>query len=60
MANSEGYPDPTAEKAMRNYEKRKTLARKTIVTLQNVAHLAGFDIVGKIRLREHDTGREWK
>ncbi len=60
MANSEGYPDPTAEKAMRNYEKRKILARKTILTLQNVAHLAGFDIVGQIKLKDHDTGREWR
>ena len=60
MANREGYPDPTAEKAMRNYEKRKILARKTILTLQNVAHLAGFDIVGQIKLKDHDTGREWK
>ena len=60
MANNEGYPDPTAEKAMKNYEKRKELERKTILTLQNVAHLAGFDIVGKIKLKEHREGREWK
>ena len=35
-------------------------AQKTIKTLQNVAHLAGYDIVGRIELREHRSGRIFK
>ena len=56
--NAEGYHDPTAYEAIKNIEKdeRDILARKVIKTLQNVAHLAGFDIVGKITLRDHKTG----
>lgn len=58
--NAEGYYDPTPYNAIRNIERerneRDILARKVIKTIQNVAHLAGFDIVGKITLREHKTG----
>ena len=60
--NSEGYYDPTPFKAMKNINRehdkeRNILAKKTIKTLQNVAHLAGFDIVGKITLKEHNSGK---
>lgn len=60
--NDEGYNDPTAEQAighvMREQKKQNmSQAQKTIKTLQSVAHLAGFDIVGRIELREHKNGR---
>ena len=63
--NDEGYSDPTAETAighvMNEQKKRRNdQATKTIKTLQNVAHLAGFDIVGRIELREHRSGRIFK
>ena len=63
--NDEGYNDPTAETAighvMNEQKKRRNdQATKTIKTLQNVAHLAGFDIVGRIELREHRSGRIFK
>ena len=63
--NDEGYKDPTAETAIGHVmrEQKETAAAhamKTIKTLQNMAHLAGFDIVGKIELRDHKTGRIWK
>ena len=63
--NDEGYRDPTAETAighvMNEQKKRRNdQATKTIKTLQNVAHLAGFDIVGRIELREHKSGRIFK
>jgi hypothetical protein len=53
--------DPTPFKAINNISRehdkeREILAKKVIKTIQNVAHLAGFDIVGKITLREHKTG----
>jgi len=61
--NSEGYSDPTPYHAIKNIEKRNTkqrLARKTILTVYNVAHLAGFDIVGDITLKDHNTGKIYK
>lgn len=58
--NSEGYADPTADKAVKRADKKPEQVTKTIKTLRSVAHLAGFDIVGKIVLKEHKTGREWK
>ena len=63
--NDEGYSDQTAETAighvMNEQKKRRNdQATKTIKTLQNVAHLAGFDIVGRIELREHRSGRIFK
>ena len=63
--NDEGYCDPTAETAighvMNEQKKRRNdQATKTIKTLQNVAHLAGFDIVGRIELREHKSGRIYR
>ena len=63
--NDEGYSDPTAETAIghvMNEQKRRRngQATKTIKTLQNVAHLAGFDIVGRIELREHKSGRIYR
>ena len=63
--NNEGYSDTTAETAighvMTEQRKRRSDQEiKTIKTLQNVAHLAGFDIVGRIELREHKSGRIYR
>ena len=63
--NNEGYSDQTAETAighvMTEQRKRRSGQEiKTIKTLQNVAHLAGFDIVGRIELREHKSGRIYR
>ena len=63
--NNEGYSDPTADTVighvMTEQRKRRSDQEiKTIKTLQNVAHLAGFDIVGRIELREHKSGRIYR
>lgn len=59
--NGSGYNDPTAHKAYQNIRKsRGVIANKTIKTLQNVAHLAGFDIVGRLVLRDNQTGEEFR
>ena len=63
--NDEGYSDQTAETAIGHVMKEQkkqnvSQAQKTIKTLQNVAHPAGFDIVGRIELREHRSGRIFK
>lgn len=63
--NNEGYSDPTPEQAIGHVmkeQKKQNMSQeqKTIKTLQNVAHLAGFDIVGRIELREHKSGRIYR
>ena len=63
--NDEGYSDQTAETAIRHVmteqrKRRSDQETKTIKTLQNVAHLAGFDIVGRIELRKHKSGRIYR
>lgn len=63
--NNEGYSDPTADTVIghvMNGQRKRRIDQetKTIKTLQNVAHLAGFDIVGRIELREHKSGRIYR
>lgn len=63
--NNEGYSDPTADTVIghvMNEQRKRRIDQetKTIKTLQNVAHLAGFDIVGRIELREHKSGRIYR
>jgi hypothetical protein len=65
--NASGCYDPTPYQAIKNIEReeqlndeRGILARKVIKTLQNMAHLAGFDIVGRITLLDKKTGKEWR
>ena len=63
--NNEGYSDPTADTVIGHVmteqrKRRSDQETKTIKTLQNVAHLAGFDIVGRIELREHKSGRIYR
>lgn len=63
--NNEGYSDPTADTVIghvMNEQRKRRIDQetKTIKTPQNVAHLAGFDIVGRIELREHKSGRIYR
>ena len=63
--NDEGYNDPAAETAIGHVMKEQkkqnmSQSQKTINTLQNVAHPAVFDIVGRIELREHKSGRIYR
>lgn len=59
--NGSGYYDPTAYKALKNIREDKDYkAKKVIKTIQNVCHLAGFEIVGRVKLRDVDTGEVFK
>lgn len=55
--NAEGYPDPTADKAIKRADKAPEQVSELIRTIKAVA---GFDIVGRIELREHRSGRIFK
>ena len=60
MYNGSGYYDPTPHEAIKHISERERLARKVIKTLQNVSHLAGFEIVGRIQLRDKESGEVFK
>lgn len=58
--NGSGYKDPTAEKAIKKVIETEKTVSKVIKTLQAVAHLAGFEIEGRIVLRDKETGEIWR
>jgi len=62
--NSEGYPDPTAyhgEKAVRKEEQElEKRAMRAVGMIKLLMEFAGFQIVGRITLRDVKTGKEFK
>lgn len=66
--NGEGYPDPTFGGAwgnIRREEKQKEAERlamtsNLIPVMKQTAELAGFEVVGRITLRDKGTGKEYK
>lgn len=62
--NSEGYLDPTACEGLKNVIKQEAERDKKISLLihifRDISFLAGFEIVGRITLRDKKTGREFK
>lgn len=68
--NSEGYPDPTAYKAIKNIEKERSVSLKELEsserfhqllhTLLYICDLADFKIEGRVILIDKKTGRIWK
>ena len=60
LRNGSGYKDPTAYKALKTVTEDEKTVSKVIKTLQAVAHLAGYEISGRIVLRDKKTGREWR
>lgn len=59
--NGEGYKDTTADRAIAHAEHEKIPARvsEVVHTLRLIADLTGFEIVGRIHLRDRATGREF-
>ena len=59
--NPSGCYDPTAMEAIDNLNKdRVEAARKVIKTMQNVAHLGGFEVANRILLRDKESGEIWR
>lgn len=58
--NGSGYVDPTAEKAIKNLNKADKRVSQTIKCIQAVAHLGGFEIEGRVALRDRETGFIWR
>lgn len=66
--NSEGYADPTAGQAwgnMRRAEKQQEAERLTAISnlipvIKQTAELVGFEVVGRITLKDKTTGKEYR
>ena len=63
-----GYPDPTAGSAWRNIRKeenRREAERIAVISnlipiMKQTAELAGFEVVGRIVLKDKRTGKEYR
>lgn len=62
--NSEGYPDPTAYNALKPIIKEEheldKKAHNLVNVLKFIVEWAGFEFVGRIKLKHKKTGKEFK
>ena len=58
--NGEGYPDPTAYEAIKNIEKEMAKLNWLVKTLHSVSELAGYQIEGRVVLKNIETGKIWR
>ena len=58
--NSEGYSDPTAGNAISSADKPPEVVLWLIKTFREIASLMGYEIVGRVTLRDKKTKREWR
>lgn len=62
--NSEGYRDPTAGEAVgtaaKEEKKRNEAVTSLITMLKQIISLAGFELVGRIVLKDKGTGKEYR
>ena len=57
--NADGYYDPTAYRALKNIESEKRF-QKLLRTIFDLCELSGFEVEGRIVLRDGVTGRLYK
>lgn len=58
--NKEGYPDPTAGDAIREADWPPEDLSRAIRLMKFAADCLGFEVVGRIVLRDAETGRVWR
>lgn len=67
--NQEGYNDPTAgvavgevtrEERQREAKEKNAAVTSLITMLKQIISLAGFELVGRIVLRDKETGKEYR
>ena len=66
--NSEGYSDPTPGTSwsnMRKAERQQEAERMAVISnlipvMKQTAELAGFEVVGRITLKDKATGKEYR
>lgn len=58
--NASGCVDPTAYQAITNIDNEQKRFKQLIRTIVYICDLAGFEIQGKITLKNRRSGRLWK
>ena len=58
--NQEGYPDPTPYEAIKNADAEVNRISWLMKTLHSVCNLAGYQIEGRVVLKDLRTGRVWR
>lgn len=58
--NGEGYSDPTAYAAYRSLDREERRFRKLLKMIFSLCEIAGFELVGRITLKDKHSGRVWK
>lgn len=66
--NAEGYADTTADEAVGHVTKEEKMKRRETPTnvmqvinmMKAIASVAGFEVVGRIHLKDKVTGKEWR
>lgn len=58
--NGEGYPDPTAARAILEADRPPELVEAAIRRMKTVARWHGLEVSGRIWLRDPKTGREYR
>ena len=62
--NSEGYPDPTAYEGLKRIFQTENAVDKEvnmlIKVLKYIISRSGFELIGRIELRDIKTGREYR
>ena len=58
--NAEGYPDPTAYRAIQAETNLENKVSLLIQVLKSVVSICGFEVVNRIELVDKKTGRHFK
>lgn len=58
--NSEGYSDPTADRAVKRADRPPQRVIDAIHVMRAVADVYGYDITNRIHLKDRKSGREYK
>lgn len=58
--NHEGYPDQTAGEAIKAADTQPKYVTFLIKIYKDLAHLVGCEIVGRVVIKDKDTGRIWR
>ena len=58
--NQFGYSDPTAFEAILRTDKELKRLNKTVNTIRDICELAGYEVEGRIVLKDKKTGKIWR
>lgn len=58
--NHEGYRDPTAYDAIKNITDEEEKVAVLIHIIKTILRICGFDLIRRIEIRSHKSGREYR